>query len=344
MNGDDDVRLEKAVEDGARGPVVVVTGASAGVGRAVARRFAQSRARIGLIARGADGLSAAVADVEALGGQAMALPGDVADAGAVERAAARVEEVYGPIDVWVNNATVSVFARVQDMTAEEFQRVTAVTYLGCVHGTQAALRRMLGRDRGVIVQVGSALAYRAIPLQSAYCAAKHAIQGFTEALRCELLHDHSGVRVTMVHLPAINTPQFDWNRSKLPRRPQPVPPIFQPEIAAEAVFYAAHHNRREIKVGWPTVKAVYGNKIAPGYADRKLAETSFEAQQTDEPVAPHRADNLWRPVPGDHGSHGRFDERARGFSPLLWADLHRPAVAAVAGLALGAAVLLARRT
>lgn len=337
MNADD-VRLQKAPSVNSRnGGLVVITGASAGVGRATARRFAQSGARVGLIARGADGLRGAAEDVEALGGKFVAVQADVANAVAVERAARQIEDELGPIDVWVNNATVSVFSPVKDMTAEEYERVTAVTYLGCVHGTLAALRRMLERDRGTIVQVGSALAYRAIPLQSAYCAAKHAIQGFSEALRCELLHDGSDVAVTVVHLPAINTPQFEWNKSRLPRQPQPVPPIYQPEVAAEAIFYAAHHNRREIKVGSPTFKAIYGNRIAPAYADRKLAEEGYDAQQTDAPVSPDRPNNLWEPVPGDHGAHGRFDRRAHDFSPLLWVDLHWPVIAAVSGFA-GAAL------
>jgi short-subunit dehydrogenase len=219
------------------------------------------------------------------------------------------------------------------MTAEEYRRVTEVTYLGIVHGTLAALRRMRARDRGVIVQVGSALAYRAIPLQSAYCAAKHAVQGFTESLRTELLHDGSGVRVTMVQLPALNTPQFDWVKSRLPGRAQPVPPIFQPEVAARAIVWAARHERRELCVGWPTVKAVYGNKLAPGYADRRLAEAGYDSQQTDEPADPDRPDNLYQPLPGDHGSHGRFDDRARDHSLQLWLSLNWRRLA-LAGLAL----------
>src|SRR2546421_269134 len=251
--------------------VVVITGASAGLGRATARAFAREGAHIGLLARGRDGLEGARRDVERLGGRALALPTDVADAAQVEQAAEVAEHEFGPIDVWVNNAMVSVFSPVKEMKPEEYRRVTEVTYLGCVHGTLVALKRMLPRDSGVIVQVGSALAYRGIPLQSAYCAAKHAIEGFCDSLRTELLHDKSNVRVTMVQLSAFNTPQFGWIKSRLPRRAQPVPPIFQPEVAAEAIYFAAHQPRREFIVGWPAFKAIYGNKIAPWYADRVLA-------------------------------------------------------------------------
>src|SRR5438093_3561576 len=236
--------------------VVVITGASAGVGRAVACEFAKQGARIGLIARGVDRLNAAKKEIEELGGEALVLPLDVADADAIDRAAQQVEETFGPIDIWVNNAMVTVFAPIKDLTADEIKRVTEVTYLGVVYGTMAALRRMLPRDRGTIVQVGSALAYRGIPLQSAYCAAKHAIDGFMDSLRCELIHDGSGVHVTMVHLPALNTPQFRWVKSRLPRKAQPVPPIYQPEVAAEAIHWAAHHRRRELWVGAPTVQAI----------------------------------------------------------------------------------------
>jgi NAD(P)-dependent dehydrogenase (short-subunit alcohol dehydrogenase family) len=305
------------------GEVVVITGASAGVGRATARAFARPGARIGLLARGRDGLEGARRDVESLGGQALVCPTDVADAGAVRAAAEAVERAFGPIDVWINNAMVSVFSPVKATTAEEFRRVTEVTYLGTVHGTLAALERMLPRDRGVIVQVGSALAYRGIPLQAAYCAAKHAIQGFMDSLRTELLHDGSHVRVTMVQMPALNTPQFRWVKSRLPRKAQPVPPIFQPEVAAEAIVHAAHHDRREMYVGWPTVKAIVGDKIAPGFADHYLARHGYEAQQTDEPADPDQPDNLWQPVPGDHGAHGVFDDRASSFSAELWATTHR---------------------
>ena len=324
------------------GPVVAITGASAGVGRAVARRFARDGARLGLIARGPDGLEGARADVAALGGEALVCPADVADAQAVDAAAAKIEDRFGPIDIWINNATTTVFSPVKEMTAEEFRRVTEVSYLGFVHGTLAALKRMLPRDRGTIAQVGSALAYRAIPLQSAYCASKHAIQGFTEALRCELLHDGSQVRVTMVHLPAVNTPQFEWNKTRLPRQPQPVPPIYQPEVAAGAIHYAARHPRREMIVGWPSVAAIYGNRVFPGALDHRLARNGYDSQQTSQPVSPDRAVNLWSPVPGDHGAHGRFDRRARSFSSQLWIDTHRGLLAAAMAIAGGAA-LLARR-
>src|SRR5881227_4430130 len=319
--------------------VVVVTGASAGVGRATVQAFARRGARLGLIARGPDGLEAARKEVDQLGGSALVFAIDVADAEKVEGAATRVEEEFGPIDIWVNNAMVSVFSPVKEMTAEEFHRVTEVTYLGVVYGTLVALKRILPRDRGSIVQVGSALAYRGIPLQAAYCGAKHAIQGFTESLRCELLHDKSNVRVTMVQLPAMNTPQFSWVKSRLPRQPQPVPPIYQPEIAGEAIIYAAYQNRREMEVGIATVVAVEGNKIFPGLMDRYLARTNYEAQQTDEPVEADRRDNLWSPVLGDHGVHGTFDDRASDSSPQLWANMNRRwlalACGALAGLILG---------
>ena len=300
--------------------VVVVTGASAGVGRAVARAFAEQGASVGLLARGRDGLDAAAKEVDAAGGRALATPADVANADVVEEAAARIEAELGPIDVWVNNAMVSVFSPVAELTAEEVRRVTEVTYLGYVHGTLSALHRMRGRG-GTIVQVGSALAYRAIPLQAAYCGAKHAIEGFTESLRCELAHERSRVRVSMVQLPAVNTPQFDWVRSRLPGRPQPVPPIFQPEVAARAIVWAAEHAPREIKVGWPTVSAVFLNRIVPGLLDRYLAAKGYAAQQADEPVEPDRVDNLDAPRPGDHGAHGRFDAEARDSSWQLTARL-----------------------
>jgi NAD(P)-dependent dehydrogenase (short-subunit alcohol dehydrogenase family) len=297
--------------------IVVITGASAGIGRALVQRFARDRARVGLIARGLDGLNAAKVEVERLGGVALVLPVDVADASAVEAAAAQVEESLGEIDIWINNAMASVFSPIKQMTAEEFRRVTEVTYLGIVHGTLAALKRMLPRGRGVIVQVGSALAYRGIPLQSAYCAAKHAVQGFCDSLRAELLHDKSNLRLTMVQLSAFNTPQFGWVKSRLPRRAQPVPPIFEPEVAADAIYFAAHHPRREFIVGWPALKTIYGNKIAPWYADRLLARMAYKVQQHDGPEDPHRPDNLYGPVPGDHGAHGIFDARSRKWS-MQW--------------------------
>jgi short-subunit dehydrogenase len=317
--------------------VVVITGASAGVGRALARAYGARGASVGLIARGVDGLEAARADVERAGGRARVCPADVADAAKLEEAAAEVENAFGPIDIWINNAMVSVFSPVKEMTAEEFRRVTEVTYLGVVYGTLAALRRMLPRDRGRIVQVGSALAYRGIPLQSAYCAAKHAVQGFCDSLRCELLHDGSGITLTMVQLPAVNTPQFDWVKSRLPNRAQPVPPVFQPESIAEAIVSAAESGRREVYVGLPTVAAIVGDKIAPGLLDRYLAATGYAAQQTDQPDDPNRADNLWTPVAGDHGAHGRFDPVAREMTAPGWISDHRGRMALAASIALAIA-------
>jgi NAD(P)-dependent dehydrogenase (short-subunit alcohol dehydrogenase family) len=320
--------------------VVVITGASAGVGRATVREFAKHGARIALLARGIDGLEAARKEVEELGGTPLVVPVDVADANQVEAAAARIETDLGQIDIWINNAMASVFSPIKQMTPEEFRRVTEVTYLGYVYGTLAALKRMLPRDRGVIVQVGSALAYRGIPLQAAYCAAKHAIQGFCDSLRCELIHDGSAVRVTMLQIPALNTPQFGWVKSRLPRKAQPVPPIFQPEVAAEAIYFAAHNPRREFYVGLPTVEAIVANKIAPGFLDQYLARTGYESQQHDGPEDPNRPDNLWQPVPGDHGAHGAFGARARKWSPQLWTSEHRSLIA-LAAVALGISGLIA---
>jgi NAD(P)-dependent dehydrogenase (short-subunit alcohol dehydrogenase family) len=330
--------------NGARPPVVVITGASAGVGRATVREFARRRARVGLIARGRAGLEAARCEVEAAGGRALVLPLDVADAEAVDAAAERVERELGPIDVWVNDAMVSVFAPVVETTPAEFKRVTEVTYLGYVHGTLAALIRMRSRDRGVIVQVGSALAYRGIPLQAAYCAAKHAIQGFMDSLRCELLHEGSGVRVVMVQMPALNTPQFGWVRSRLPRTAQPVPPIYQPEVAARAIAWAADHADREMYVGASTVEAIVGNMLVPRLADVYLARHGVESQQTDGAPDPERRDNLDAPLDDerDHGAHGAFDGRARPHSVQLWVRMHRGwvALAAAAGSVALAGVVL----
>jgi NAD(P)-dependent dehydrogenase (short-subunit alcohol dehydrogenase family) len=322
--------------------VVAVTGASAGVGRATVRRFAREGARIGLIARGEDRLRAAAAEVEELGGTALVVPADVADAQAIDTAAATIEDELGPLDVWVNNAMATVFAPVRDTTPDEFRRATEVTYLGAVWGTMAALRRMQPRDHGTIVQVGSALVYRSIPLQAAYCAAKSALRGFTESLRTELLHEGSNVHLTMVELPALNTPQFSWSRAKMPRHPQPVPPIFQPEVAAEAIYYAATHRRRELVVGWPAVKAVYGEKVAPGLLDHYLARNGYDAQQTEEPLDGDREGNLFEPVPGDFGAHGEFDDEAKPRSLLFELDRRRGPIAAVVGLGAAAATLLSR--
>jgi short-subunit dehydrogenase len=311
---------------------VVITGASAGVGRATARAFAERGAAVGLIARGQEGLDATVKEIEAAGARTLAISADVADPTAVEHAAQEFEERLGPVDVWVNNAMVSVFSPVHQLTAAEIRRVTDVTYLGCVYGTLSALRRMRSRGAGTIVQVGSALAERSIPLQAAYCGAKHAIDGFTQSLRSELLHDESAVRVTMVQLPALNTPQFDWARTRLPRRPRPVPPIFQPEVAAKAIVWAAVHAPRELKVSWPTVRSVYLDRIVPGRLDRFLGEHGYDIQQADEPAGEERPDNLFEPLNGDHGAHGRFDGESRSASRLL--DVR---------LAIGSAVDTVRR-
>jgi short-subunit dehydrogenase len=302
---------------------VVITGASAGVGRATAWAFAKRGARIGLIARGRDRLEATCDEVHTLGGEGLVLPTDIADHAQVEKTAARVEEELGPITVWVNNAMATIFAPLQAITPEEFKRATEVTYLGTVYGTMAALKRMQPRRHGTIVQVGSALAYRSIPLQAPYCGAKHAIKGFTDSLRTELLHDRSRVHLTMVHLPALNTPQFSWGKTRMPRHPQPVPPIYQPEVAAAAVVWASQHQRREVYVGWPTVKAIIANKWIPGILDRYLAHIGYEAQQTAAYITPPRSDNLFSPAPGDYGAHGIFDSRAQGWSTQLWLTKNR---------------------
>jgi len=316
--------------------VVVVTGGTAGVGRATARCFAKQGAAVAVLARGRERLDATQAELERLGARALGIECDVSDESAVRAAAARVEDELGEIDVWVNNAMVTVFARVADTTPEEFRRATEVTYLGSVWGTMTALELMRKRDRGVIVQVGSALAYRGIPLQAAYCGSKHALQGFLESLRTELLHDGSNVHLTMVQLPGLNTPQFTWSRAKLPHEPQPVPPIFQPEVAADAIVWAASHPRREVMVGWPTVKAIFGNAVAPWFADRYLAKNGFGGQQTGKPI-PEREGNLFEPVRGDQAAHGPFDERAKPRSLQLWATKHRLTLLAGAG-AVAAAV------
>jgi NAD(P)-dependent dehydrogenase (short-subunit alcohol dehydrogenase family) len=304
--------------------VVAITGASSGVGRATAREFARTGATVGLLARGADGLEACAQEVRSLGGRPLVLHCDVAEADQVQAAAERLEREHGPIDVWVNNAMATVFGEVQTITAEEYRRVTEVTYLGVVYGTLAALHTMLPRERGVIVQVGSALAYRGIPLQSAYCAAKHAIQGFTESLRCELLHRSSGVQVTMVQLPALNTPQFEVVRARVNHHPRPVAPVYEPEVAARAVLAAAEHPaRREWWVGGSTAISVMGNAIAPGVGDRYLARKGYEAQLAEDTIAPDRPDNLFGPVPGDHGAHGRFSAESTERSPQWALTRHR---------------------
>jgi NAD(P)-dependent dehydrogenase (short-subunit alcohol dehydrogenase family) len=321
------------------GPVVVVTGASAGVGRATARAFASDGASVAVLARGEEGLGATRQEVEMLGGRALAIPVDVADWKAVDDATSLIESELGPIDIWVNNAFSSVFAPVAETAAAEIRRTTEVTYLGCVHGTLAALNRMRARDRGAIVQVGSALAYRSMPLQAAYCASKHAIRGFTESLRCELLHDGSNVHVTMVQLPAVNTPQFDWILSRLPRPARPVPPIYQPEVAARAIIHAAHRpTRREYWVGGSTAATLLANRIAPGLLDRYLARTGYDAQQSDRP-RPHATSNLWAPADGptgDQGAHGAFDEIAHPVSRQAALSRRRGQLALALGLGVSA--------
>ncbi len=331
---------------------VVVTGASGGIGRAVAVAFAARGADVALLARGEKGLNGAARDVENAGGRALVIPTDVADAQQVNDAADRVEQELGPIDVWVNVAFSSVFAHFTDIEPAEFRRVTEVSYLGYVYGTMAALKRMRPRDRGTIVQVGSALAYRGIPLQTAYCGAKHAIQGFNEALRCELLHDKSGISVTMVQMPAVNTPQFSWLLTRLPHHAQPVPPIYQPEMAARAVVFAADHpRRREYWVGTSTALTLTGNAVAPGLLDRYLARTGIKGQQTDQPQDPDSPENLWEPADGtdgkDFGAHGEFDRRSHATDPQLWASQHHGLLAAAGSAAVAAAVgaiTLLRRT
>lgn len=322
--------------------VVVVTGASAGIGRATAQLLARRGARIGLLARGEKGLEAAAAEVRAAGGEALPIPTDMSDSDAVERAAASIEERFGPIDAWINVAFATVFAPVVQIEPQDYRRVTEVAYLGYVHGTLAALKRMLPRDSGVIVQVGSAMGERSIPLQSAYCGAKHAINGFTESLRTELLHDKSNVRVTLVQMPAVNTPQFSWVKTSLTKHPQPVAPIYQPEVAASAVVHAlAHPRRKQYLVGASTVGVSIGQRVAAPLLDRYVARTGYKSQQTDQPIGPGRPANLWEPVDGpagkDFGAHGVFDDQAHGSSAQLWASRHRRSL-------LGAGALIATST
>jgi NADP-dependent 3-hydroxy acid dehydrogenase YdfG len=323
--------------------VVVVTGASAGLGRAIAREFARHGATIGLLSRDKDRLEATLHEVRELGGKGVAIVVDVSNADEVEKAADEVEHELGPIDVWVNNAMVTVFGPFDQLTPDEYRRVTEVVYLGQVWGTRAALKRMKARNRGHIVQVGSALAYRAIPLQSAYCGAKHGIKGFTDSVRCELIHDRSNVRLTMVQMPAMNTPQFDWCRSHLDHHPQPVPPIYAPEVGARAVYWAAHHNRRELQVGASTLGAVLGQKIIPGWLDLYLGRTGYASQQTSERIERRRADNLFAPVSGNFAAHGSFDKRSAHRSMELWVGTHRAASLGVALVAIGFAFARLRR-
>ena len=335
---------EEAVRHNNHRRVAVVTGASAGVGRATVRELARRGMRVALLARGSTGLAAAADEIRAAGGEALPIETDVADYGQVDAAATCVTEELGPIDVWVNNAFTTVFAPFTEIEPAEYRRATEVIYLGYVHGTRAALDRMLPRNSGAIVQVGSALSYRSIPLQSVYCGAKHAIVGFTESLRCELLHSASRVRVTMVHLPGLNTPQFDWVLSRLGRHARPVPPVYQPEVAARAIAYAADRpGRREYWVGGMTVATILGNRVMPAVLDRYLARTGFSSQQTAEPTSPQRPANLWRPADSpqgtDFGAHGSFDSEAHGHSAQAWLSRHRRLVAAgtlIAGAAAAA--------
>src|SRR5215216_238460 len=322
-----------------RSEVVVVTGAGKGVGRAVVRRFAADGAKVGLLGRGRESLEAARLEAEAAGGEPVVLPCDVADPSAVESAAAAVEDALGPIDIWVNNAMTTVFAFFEDIEPDEFKRATEVTYLGVVCGTQAALKRMLPRSRGTIVEVGSAMAYRGIPLQAPYCGAKHAVKGFVESLRCELRHRDSKVHLTMVQLPGLNTPQFDHCRSKMPKHPMPVPPVYQPEVAADAVHWAAHHRRREVYVGLPAVYTIVGSKLAPWLAERYLARTAVNGQQADDPpTATNAQGNLFQPAGGDPGAHGPFDGMAHGRSGQWWGSRHRTALGVAAAVAAAAAL------
>ncbi|MGN6059185.1 MAG: SDR family oxidoreductase [Sphingomicrobium sp.] len=331
----------------AKRETVVVTGGTAGIGRATAREFARHGCNVAVFARGKDGLDATRRDIEDLGGRALAIPTDVADWKAVEAAADQVERELGPIDIWVNNAFAGIFSRFMDVTPDEYERVTQVTYFGQVNGTRTALKRMLPRDRGAIVLVGSALAYRGIPLQSAYCGAKHAIQGFLDSVRCELLHDKSNVTITMVQMPGVNTPQFDWIRAKLPGQPRPVGKVYQPEVAARAIYAAAHDGRKEMLVGLPTVEAVWGNKVASSMLDEYLAATGFKSQQRPERVRPDRKDNLFEPVSGDHGAHGSFDAEAVDSSAELWITEHKRQLglaALGAAAAAGLGFMLASRS
>ncbi len=335
------------VAEVADSPVVVVTGASAGLGRAIAHQFARRGARVALLARNPDALQAAADECSILGGSGLPIPTDVSDPEAVESAAARVEAELGPIDVWVNNAMVSVFSPAKEMTPADYRRVTDVLYLGFVYGTLSALRRMLPRDRGTVVQIGSALAYRSIPLQSAYCACKHAINGFTDSIRCELHHDKSRVKITAVHMPAMNTWQFNWVKNRLPNNTQPVPPIYDPELAAKVVVAAglAQSPRREYWVGMPTVAAIVGQKFIPGLLDRYLGATGYKSQQiADEPKDPNAPDNLYTYVPGTHSARGKFDKQMSRTSAEVFFSLHRGWMTlGAAALVTGGAILAGRR-
>ncbi|MEO7037706.1 MAG: SDR family oxidoreductase [Polyangiaceae bacterium] len=326
--------IRKTLEDS----IVVVTGGSAGLGRATAVAFAKRGAHVAILARDLDRLREAEAEIAQFGGRVLALSVDVSDPGAVQEAADEIEQKLGLIDIWVNNAMTTVFAPVEQIEPAEFKRVTEVTYLGFVYGTMAALKRMRRRDRGVIVQVGSALAYRSIPLQSAYCGAKHAVHGFTDSLRAELIHEHSRIHITMVQMPALNTPQFDWCLSRMPRQSRPVPPIFQPEVGAEAIVWAATHRRRELYVAWPALKTIVGNKLFPGLGDRMAARQAWDGQMTKELKSGSAAANLFTPVKGDPGSHGRFDAQARARSLEVWLSQHRAWVVPMSLAAVGVGI------
>ena len=318
--------------------IVVVTGAGAGVGRAAAEEFARQGCDVALLARDPDRLERAASELRRHGVRALPIPTDVADAAAVEAAASKVEDEFGPIDIWVNVAMATVFAPVSKLTPEEFERGTRVTYLGQVHGTMAALSRMRTRNRGTIVNVGSALGYRSVPLQSIYCGAKFAIRGFTDSLRSEIIHDKLDVHLTMVDLPAVNTPQFDWAMNKMGKRAKPVAPIYQPEVPARAIYFAATHRRRQIWVGYPTVQAILANRIAPGLIDRYLAEAGYSGQLSDEDLEPDAPANLFAPVPGPYGAHGRFDNRSKSGSWEMFTDRHRTAFWSAAAIGLVAVV------
>lgn len=326
-------------KDEFKNKVVVITGATGGVGRATAWEFAKQGAKIALLSRGVEQLEATKKEVEQLGGEALPIPCDVGNYEDVENAAERTEQVFGSIDVWVNNAMNSVFAPFKEIHPDEFKRVTEVTYLGQIYGARAALKRMLPRNRGSIIFVGSALAYRGIPLQSAYCGAKHGIQGFYDSLRTELMHDNSKIKTCMVQLPAMNTTQFGWVLSRLPNKPKPMGKVYEPEVAARAIVYAAAHNRREIYVGYPTFKAIYGNKIAAWYADKVLADTGFDGQQTNQPDNANRKNNVWQPVPEDRGAYGEFGPVAHKKSFTLWVSLHRNLVRTIAGVAAAGLII-----
>jgi short-subunit dehydrogenase len=323
--------------DSLRDKVVVVTGGSGGVGRCVARLLGGMGAKLGLLARGADGLDGARREVEALGGRAVTCVADVSNSDQVEDADQAVERQLGPIDVWVNNAMVSMYSPFMKMSPDEFRHIVEVTFLGQVYGTQAALRRMIPRDRGVIISVGSALAYRSIPLQSAYCASKHAVEGFVESVRSELFHDKVNVRISMVHLPGVNTTQFTWTKNRMPHKVRPTGPIYQPELAAQAILLAIRDERRQVFLGMPTLEAVVGEKFIPGLLDKYLAHAAWEGAMLPQPADPNHRDNFWEPVPGDQGAHGPFDDQAHSVSPQLWMTRHRNGLLALAGAAVAGA-------